>query len=196
MPQDSELFQLCYGPVRHEEACSELFAKYHKPACRFARCFLNNPLRAEDIVQNAWLSLSRQKEFKNFENFRGYFFQTVKNFVFDYSRKSEVRHSKNHISLDDNVSDSLADPDPLTWSEVIGDEKAEEERIIRDLINSLDAILQTYLSPRAYLAFRFTMLDGNTLDETAQILQCAKRTVQRDIDEAFKIIDRYMDLFF
>ena len=196
MAKDSELFRLCFGLVRHEEACSELFGRYYKHGLRHARCLLQKPQlteEAEDIVQKSWLSLSRKKDFQHFENFQAYFFTVIKNQVREYFRRSNVRHVQNHISLEDCASNSPDDSDPLSLDEVIADKKSGKDREFMELILSLDSILITYLKPRAILAFKWWISERLSPEEIAHIFQCAKKTIERDIAEAFKIVNKYKD---
>ncbi|MBQ8309233.1 MAG: sigma-70 family RNA polymerase sigma factor [Clostridia bacterium] len=86
-----------------DSALEELVRSYSDTLVRFAYCFVRDSSAAEDVVQDAFVSLVlKRRQFSDCDNFRAYLYKIVRNKCMDY-----LRFHKKRAPLQDawNVAD-------------------------------------------------------------------------------------------
>lgn len=123
----------------------------------YANRFMQDPAKAEDVVQEAWLRLSaRDGKGEEIANTLGYLYSIVRNLAVDWVRKGR--------------REVVEDPASPAWKAMPVDAPSAEDIVFhRDEFRSvMDAIAE--LPERTQIAFRMSQIEGKTLHEVARFL--------------------------
>ena len=159
------------GDVREFEG---LFRKYYGPLCRYANKILNDRDGAEDLVQDFFYQLWKNRErFTPRFSLNAYFYQSVRNNALNVLRNRSVkeRHSQNvYAELMEQIPSDTTTPFEL---------------------NELNKVLQTTLNQmpqRCSTVFCMNRFEGKKYREIADILLVSVKTVEADMGKALKIL--------
>ncbi len=111
---DTELAVL--AAKNNQPALEILIRRYLKPAYSFIYHYLNNPVEAEDAVQEVFIKLWKNlKKYNPQQSFKSWFFSIAKNTAIDFLRKKKMLTFSDWADSADELSpiNTLADPLPL-----------------------------------------------------------------------------------
>ena len=163
--------------LRGSVALDEIFRLQYDQLLRFSRIRIGNASDAEDLVQEAFLSVRRAYPDKGIGELRPLLFTTLRNLTLDYLRSGYAKRARKSDALSD-LGDVLACPHSPT----------PETQIID--IQSLGIVQEALarLEPRKRKALLLSRLERLTHKEIAARLSVSPRTVRSDITEAMAAI--------
>lgn len=134
---------------------------------------ISNPSDAEDLVQDAFLSIRRAYADKPDEDLRALLFTTVRNLSVNYLKSGRIRQARQSDEIGE-LGDRLACQRTPTPEQQVMDAQrlAIAERTI------------AAMKPRKRDALRLHRYEGLTYDEIARRLSVSPTTVKTDIAEA------------
>jgi RNA polymerase sigma factor (sigma-70 family) len=145
----------------------------------FCRMRISNASDAEDLVQEAFLSVGRAYPDKDGEELRALLFTTLRNLTLDYLKSGRVKAGK--------VTSEITDKgDTLACTRTVTPEKAMMDR---QTLQQVSEILET-IAPRQKQALLLSRLERLTHDEIAKRLGVSPRTVRNDITDALAAITK------
>lgn len=160
-------------PLRGAEALNHIFRNHYDQLLRFCRGRMRNAADAEDLVQDAFLSVRRAYADKPAEDLRALLFTTVRNLTVNYLKSGRVRHARQSDEIGE-VAGRLACQRTPTPEQMVMD--AQRLAIAEETIASM--------KPRKRDALRLHRYEGLTYDEIARRLSVSPTTVKTDIAEA------------
>lgn len=159
-----------FDEYRHgnKDAFTELYEREKRVGLSVAVHVLHDYQRAEDITQEAWMTIAEKDSFDSSQSFRTWFGRVVYNKCIDYLRKnkSAIRKAHPESALPFDVQDTHKTPQ----EEAIETEMTEEHiENIRSIYRKLPEHYQQIL----YLRH----VDGMTLREIADIFGKSESTI-------------------
>lgn len=146
-------------------AFEKCFTEWHKDLLSFATNRIGDKMQAEDIVQNTFAKLWKEKEkLQDGSNIKGWLFTTVRNACFDEFRK-RTRDLK------------VFDPRPLEEIYDQGDPFFDSEQIRVEVLKMITAGMEK-LPPQCLKVMQLMFVEGLTKEQTAEQLNISPRTVQ------------------
>jgi len=160
-------------PLRSADPLSQIFRHQYGQLVRFCRARITNPSDAEDLVQDAFLSVRRAYADKPEEDLRALLFTTVRNFSVNYLKSGRIRHARQSEDIDESSDRLACQRTPTPEQQVMDTQRlAIAERTI------------AAMKPRKRDALRLHRYEGLTYDEIARRLSVSATTVKTDIAEA------------
>lgn len=159
-----------------KEAFKELFFEFYPSLCVFAQRYVASPEASEDIVQDAFYYIwKNRKKIKITASFRNLLITSVKNSCVDYLRKQSVRqsHSKKMIISSTSEGDSVDTPEVIYT------------------IRELETILHNALgqmSKNVRRAFELSRFESMTYSQIAEEMAVSSKTVEAYISKALTIL--------
>ncbi|PHQ67520.1 MAG: RNA polymerase subunit sigma-24 [Robiginitomaculum sp.] len=147
---------------------------------RFLCARMRNPERAEDVLQDVYLKLTRSNLPKVIDNPSGFLFRMASNLALDHIRKSKRARLRDQAWSDLN-------------SEKVGSEfqsdapHADDALIAKERLTTLKVRLQT-LSPKAREAFERHKFEGQSYKQVADQMGISTGTVGKHLSKAIKHI--------
>ena len=150
-----------------------IFQTQYDQLLRYCHTRIRNHADAEDIVQDAFLSVRRAYENKPADELRALLFTTVRNLAVNYLKSGRVRHQRR--------SDDIGELEGL----IACQRTATPEQKLMDA-QQLAIAEQTIegMLPRKRDALRMHRIEGLTYDAIARRLSVSPTTVKTDIAEA------------
>tara|TARA_R110002050_G_scaffold125909_1_gene246312 strand:+ start:17129 stop:17728 length:600 start_codon:yes stop_codon:yes gene_type:complete len=149
-----------------------LVTSYHQKLCVYATSLTNDADLAEDVVQNVFISIWKNRN-KLKEEFviKSYLYRSVYNeFIDQYRKKKDV------FTLEKKYIDALT---------YIAEK--EDEESLEKLINVVKKEIEK-LPPKCKQTFLLSKEDGLTNIEIAEYLNVSVKSVEAHITKAFKLI--------
>tara|TARA_R110000868_G_scaffold1221_1_gene9561 strand:- start:1388 stop:1924 length:537 start_codon:yes stop_codon:yes gene_type:complete len=163
--------------LRGRAALDEIFRLQYDQLLRFCRIRLGNVPDAEDLVQEAFLSVRRAYPDKGVEELRPLLFTALRNLTLDYLKSGYAKRARSSDAFSD-LGDVLACPrSPTPETQMID---------IQSLAIVQDALAR--LEPRKRDALLLSRLERLTHKEIAVRLSVSPRTVRSDITEAIAVM--------
>ncbi len=154
-----------------QEAFKELFFDFYPSLCVFAQRYISSPEVCEDIVQETFYNLwKNRKKIEVTSSFRIFLITSVKNGCTDYLRKQSVR--QNHANRK-TVHEEMGTP--------------EEIYTISELEEMLHASLEQ-LSPNVRRAFELSRFENLTYNKIAEKMNVSPKTVEAYISRALSTL--------
>ncbi|MEH6810775.1 MAG: sigma-70 family RNA polymerase sigma factor [Hyphomonas oceanitis] len=163
--------------LRGRAALDEIFRLQYDQLLRFCRIRLGNVPDAEDLVQEAFLSVRRAYPDKGVEELRPLLFTALRNLTLDYLKSGYAKRARSSDAFSD-LGDVLAcarSPTPETQMIDI-----QSLAIVQDALARLE--------PRKRDALLLSRLERLTHKEIAVRLSVSPRTVRSDITEAIAVM--------
>ncbi|WP_162177022.1 RNA polymerase sigma factor [Hyphomonas jannaschiana] len=160
-------------PLRSPDPLSHVFRHQYDQLVRFCRARITNPADAEDLVQDAFLSIRRAYADKPEEDLRALLFTTVRNLSVNYLKSGRIRQARQSDEIGE-VAGRLACQRTPTPEQMVMD--AQRLAIAEQTIAAM--------KPRKRNALRLHRYEGLTYDEIARRLSVSATTVKTDIAEA------------
>jgi RNA polymerase sigma-70 factor (ECF subfamily) len=154
----------------HFEAFEELIRRHQKTAVGLAHKLLNNPDRAEEVAQEAFLKILRNAEdYEATASFRTYLARVVSRLCYDITDKNKP--STLNPESKTNRSDQQSNP----LEQVL---KQERQQAVQRALNSLPE--------RQRVAIVLQNFEDFTYEEIADTLETTKKAVERLLARARK----------
>ena len=148
-----------------------LYRSYWAKVYNFTRLYITSAVDVEEIVQEVFIKIWENREALDEEqNFAGYLFITMRNLVFNRSRKN-LNEPFYQLSVIEAVEESY------------------------DIEEELDAALISMLPPRQQEVFRLSRDEELSYREIAERLQISERTVEHHISDALKFLRKNIKLY-
>jgi RNA polymerase sigma factor (sigma-70 family) len=160
-------------PLHGAEALNLIFRHQYDQLVRFCRARITNPADAEDLVQDAFVSVRRTYADKPAEDLRALLFTTVRNLSVNYLKSGRIRQARQSDEIGE-LGDRLACQRTPTPEQQVMD--AQRLAIAEQTIAAM--------KPRKRDALRLHRYEGLTYDEIARRLSVSPTTVKTDIAEA------------
>lgn len=160
-------------PLRGADALNHIFRHQYDQILRFCRSRVSNPADAEDLVQDAFLSVRRAYADKPAEDLRALLFTTVRNLTVNHSKSGRTRQARRSEEIGELGDRIACQRTPTPEQQVMDKERLDiAERTI------------AAMKPRKRDALRLHRYEGLTYDEIARRLSVSQTTVKTDIAEA------------
>ncbi len=178
MEEQTLLIELKKG---NKLAFSELFNKYYKDLVLFGGNFLQNKTLCEDIVQNIFMKLWRDREIIEIEtSLKSFLLRSVQNSCLDELRHRGVIREHESYSMIYSVSDHI---------------DTENYVLFSDLQSHLSDALRK-LPQACREAFEMNRLEGLKYREIAEKLKVSERTIEVRIGKALSLLRSHLKEFF
>ena len=147
-----------------------LFQQFYRPLCMYALHYLQDVTQAEDMVQDAFVTMiEQQQNGKEINNHKAYLYTTVRNNCLDMIRREQQ---------------SVTMVMPQDADGPISDEEAAERSFHEaELWTAIDS-----LPERCRIIFLMAKRDGKRYREIATELGIAEKTVEHQVSKALKIL--------
>lgn len=162
------------------KAFETLFRLYYAPLCRYADSFVNEMPVSEEIVQDLFYLLWKdRKQIRIQLSVKSYLYMAIRNRAF---------HHIKHMQVKESYFDSLtANPDS-------DDRTPADELEYKELESQLARSLQR-LPERQSRIFRMNRFDGKKYSEIAQELSLSVKTVEAEMTKALAMLRKELKHF-
>jgi RNA polymerase sigma-70 factor (ECF subfamily) len=154
-----------------QEAFKELFFDFYPSLCVFARRYISSLEACEDIVQDTFFHLWKNREkIKVTSSFRNLLITSVKNNCVDYIRKQSVRQ----LHAEEQTVRAAADTPDTIYT-------------IKELEETLHAAL-AQLPENVRKAFELSRFENMTYNEIAKEMSVSPKTIEAYISKALSVL--------
>ena len=161
-------------------AFSRIFEHYHSKVFRFCHQFVKSSDLADEIVQEVFIKVWKQKnDLDVYKSFGGFLFKVAKNQTIDH-----LRSQISEISINESISDNL----------ISNNIQAEEAMIYDDLKKIISASVSKMPEQRQRI-FRLSREDGLTHKEISAQLGISPNTVKVNIFKSLKELRHLVSQF-
>lgn len=159
-------------------AIEKLFKEHFRCAAYTAQSIVSSKQVAEDIVQNVFIKLL-DTELSNIKNPVSFLYTCVRNASLDY-----LRNESNALRRLESVSATN------DFAEVYGRNSDEFPAEDAEHLHRLHSLLQAVdqLPPKTREVVKMVYLDGNSYQETAEIMNISLSTVKAHMYQSFKML--------
>jgi len=174
---------LLLSKIRNSDlkAYEKLFRAYYAPLCRYAYSYINEMPAAEEIVQDLFYFLWKDRSQIQIRlSVKSYLYQAVRNRAFHYLKHQQVKESYR-----EKMGDSLLDIDTMTPA---------DELEYKELETQLHVSLQ-HMPERQRRIFCMNRFDGKKYNEIAQELSVSVKTVEAEMTKALAILRKELKPF-
>lgn len=164
-------------------AFKEVFDKYYAPLCMYASCILKDRNDAEEIVQELFYVIWKNRSsLPVLHSLGGYLYNAVRNQSIQYAEHNNVVNRYN-ASEKNNQSDDDSSPNPQQQMEI-----SELEGLVKETLAKLpDRCRQIFVMQRT---------EGKKYKEIAETLQISVKTVEADITKTLKTLKAEIETYF
>lgn len=156
-----------------KKAFEAIFNKYNSKLYFYALGYLQSKEEAEEVVQNAFVSLWEYRQMLNeLLSLKNFLYKCVVNHIYNHL-KHEAVHKK-YLAHTLSVQDEA-------------DEQMEDEILHNDLQRNLNSLIE-YLPPQQQVIFKMSRIEGLSHSEIAQKLGLSIRSVENQVYRALKFI--------
>ena len=167
-------------PNSQRDILTAVYLEQRPALLRFLCARMRNPERAEDVLQDVYLKLSKSNLPTNIDNPSGFLFRMASNLALDHIRKSKRARLRDQA-----------------WSELNNEKTgnqyqmdtphADDALIAKQMLTALKTRLQT-LSPKAREAFERHKFEGQSYKQVADEMGISIGTVGKHLGKAIKHI--------
>jgi RNA polymerase sigma-70 factor (ECF subfamily) len=165
--------------LRGSAALNEIFRLQYDQLVRFSRIRVGNVPDAEDLVQEAFLSVRRAYPDKGIGELRPLLFTALRNLTLDYLKSGYAKQKRSSAEIGD-LDDVLACSRSAT----------PETQVIDAQLLAIAETAIAALGHRQREALRLSRFERLTHSEIAQRLSVSPRTVRSDITAALTAISK------
>jgi len=153
------------------EAFETLFRSCYEPLCRYAYHFVENMETAEEIVQDLFYVLWKEREnLQIFTSVKGYLYRSVKNKSLQYVEKVKVREDYRNRYIENAEINTFTPQEELEYKEL--------EQQIREVLYRLPE--------RRQKIFQMNRMEGKKYNEIARELNISVKTVEAEISKVLR----------
>ncbi|WP_439619160.1 RNA polymerase sigma factor [Hyphomonas sp.] len=169
--------------LRGSAALNEIFRLQYDQLLRFSRIRIGNHPDAEDLVQDAFLSVRRAYPDKGIDELRPLLFTALRNLTLDYLKSGYAKQKRSSTEIGD-LDGVLACSRSAT----------PETQVIDAQLLAIAETAIAALGDRQREALRLSRFERLTHNEIARRLSVSPRTVRSDITEALAAISKSLAL--
>ncbi|WP_338869974.1 RNA polymerase sigma-70 factor [Spirosoma sp. SC4-14] len=158
-----------------ELAFSELYSRYFRALFNYTYSKVNDQFIAQEIVQELFISIWKQRQSNTIQSNQAYLFASVKNLIISYYRKEYTR--QHHYSQWEIHSEKST-------------ESTDQPLLTADLQQHYEDGLRL-LSPKCREVFLFSR-KGHSNREIAQQFAISEKTVEQHITKARGLLKTYL----
>ncbi|SHI54105.1 RNA polymerase sigma-70 factor, ECF subfamily [Arenibacter nanhaiticus] len=156
----------------NQRAFSFLVENYNHRLCVYANSLINDPIKAQDIVQNVFVKIwVKRKSLRNNFSIKGFMYRAVYNEFID-----QYRSAKSLLALEKLYMDTL-----LQFE--LEPETEGTEKIMNKVMEAINE-----LPPKCKQIFLLSKKEGLDNIEIAEYLVISSKTVENQITKAFGIL--------
>ena len=161
-------------------AFETLFRAYYEPLCRYAYQFVENTETAEEIVQELFYTLWKERQnLQIFTSVNGYLYRSVKNKSLQHLEQKRVREDYRKMYIENAIIETSTPQEDLEYKEL-------EQQIEETLY---------HLPERRQKIFHMHRVEGKKYNEIARELQISVKTVEAEMSKALRELrDKYNSL--
>ena len=153
------------------QAFEALFRSYYEPLCRYACHFIENMETAEEIVQDLFYALWKDRQsLQIFTSVNGYLYRSVKNRALQQLEKIRIRDAYLETYTENTTIEASTPQEELEYKEL--------EQQIQEILH--------HLPERRQKIFYMNRMEGKKYNEIAQELHISVKTVEADISKALR----------
>ncbi|MCL1974407.1 MAG: RNA polymerase sigma-70 factor [Bacteroidetes bacterium] len=157
------------------EAFATIFRRYYAPLCRYAFRFTENGAAAEELVQELFYVLWRdRRDLAEVRSLKAYLYEAVRNRALHYIEHVHVRARYRQAVTKEHIDD------PISYSPQEEEEAKELEKRIYEILGRLPLRRR-----RIFCMHRF---EGKKYGEIANTLQVSTKTIEAEMHKALKTI--------
>jgi len=150
-----------------------LFRSYYEPLCRYACQFVENMETAEEIVQDLFYTIWKDRQsLQIFTSVNGYLYRSVKNRALQQVEKIRIRDAYREMYAETTTIDTYTPQEELEYKEL--------ERQIQEVLY--------HLPERRQKIFYMNRMEGKKYSEIAQELHISVKTVEADISKTLQTL--------
>jgi len=154
-------------------AFESLFRSYYEPLCSYACRFVGDMETAEEIVQDLFYILWKDRQNLNiFTSVNGYLYRSVRNKSLQQVEKMRVRDAYRTSFAENTLVETITPQDELEYKEL---ERQIEETLRR-------------LPERRQKIFNMNRMEGKKYNEIAQELHISVKTVEAEISKTLQVL--------
>ena len=159
------------------QAFETLFRSYYEPLCRYAYPFVDSMETAEEIVQDLFYVLWKERQnLQIFTSVNGYLYRSVKNKSLQHVEKAKVRDTYQKMYAENAMIETFTPQEELEYKEL---EQQIEETLRR-------------LPERRQKIFQMNRMEGKKYYEIAEELHISVKTVEAEISKTLRELrDKY-----
>lgn len=171
------------------DAFAELYKKNFSSLCDFTHRYVRIPAICEELVQDLFLDIWRQRENWNPKgSVRSYLFKAARNRALDFLKHLEVER---RYFRESKIERELSEIEPFDSYELYGSgESAVDPRVLRAIHNAIEQ-----LPEKRKAVFLLSKDDGLTYREIADVLDISVKTVETQMVRAFKTLRTHLSDF-
>jgi len=155
------------------QAFETLFRSYYEPLCRYACRFVGNMDTAEEIVQDLFYVLWKDRQNLNiFTSVNGYLYRSVKNKSLQQLEKETVRDAYRTMCAENEAIETVTPQEELEYKEL--------EQLMQETLRRLPE--------RRQKIFRMNRMEGKKYNEIAQELHISVKTVEAEIGKTLRLL--------
>ena len=159
------------------EEFQEIFDRERDKTYRFALRILNDPVKAEDVMQDLLVKCwKHEKELMDMENPAAWMMRVTRNLCIDTIRKVK---RKNTFDLDHAATLTEQDPTP------------GQSTVVSDLMEKLKAILNTF-PEKQKMVFHLREIEGLAYKEISDVLELSLDEVKVTLHRARKKMQKQL----
>jgi len=153
------------------QAFETLFRSFYEPLCRYAYWYVEDAETAEEIVQDLFYILWKEREnLQIFTSVSGYLYRSVKNKSLQYVEKVKIREDyRDNYPVNTGI-ETFTPQEELEYKEL---EKQIEEALVR-------------LPERRQKIFRMNRMEGKKYNDIAKELNISVKTVEAEISKVLR----------
>jgi len=159
------------------QAFETLFRTYYEPLCRYAYQFVESMETAEEIVQDLFYVLWKERQnLQIFTSVNGYLYRSVKNKSLQHREQKRVREDYRKMYAENATIETSTPQEELEYREL-------EQQIKETLV---------HLPERRQKIFHMHRVEGRKYNEIAQELQISVKTVEAEMSKVLRELrDKY-----
>ena len=157
--------------LRNIQVFETLFRTYYEPLCRYACQFVGNMDTSEEIVQDLFYVLWKEREtLQIFTSVNGYLYRSVKNKSLQHIEQEKVRDDYRKMYAENADIETSTPQEELEYKEL-------EQQIEETLI---------HLPVRRQKIFHMHRAEGKKYNEIAQELHVSVKTVEAEMSKTLR----------
>ncbi|UNY98578.1 RNA polymerase sigma-70 factor [Zhouia spongiae] len=160
----------------NKEAYIFMAERYHHKLCVYANSLVNNPMQAEDIVQNVFINVWIKREKLNPDySLKTFLYKSVYNEFIDQFRRGQVMSKIEQLFVE-SLNNVISDQENDNTEKMI--------KLVRSAIDELPAKCKNI--------FELSKKEGLTNIEIAEYLGVSVKLVEKQITKGYKSIKEYV----
>lgn len=158
------------------QALEALFRRYHRNLVAFAQLYVRNPAVAEELVQDVYFNVWRQRtEWNPRGSLRAYLYGAVRNHAANRVREKRVRAKWREEAGPGTVHGAATSRGP------------DADLQFREMIGAIERVLDE-MPPRQRVVFTLSRHQGLSYAEIAAVLNISRKTVEAHMGRALALL--------